>query len=180
MLRKPCVLHGFLRPMLRKPRVLRGFLKPMLRKPCVLHGFLRPKLRKPYILHGFLRPMLRKPRVLRAFLKPMLRKPCVFCVARFCCKAAMSPVMLFFLILRGFLRPMLRKPCVLHGFLKPMLLEASKTRYSVQTEKWLARNENEPFWQWFWARGQKCLKTSFWRFQKPDSWSRAKNGLRVM
>ena len=29
------------------------------------------------------------------------------------------------------------------------LLETPKTRYSVQTEKWLARNENEPFWQWF-------------------------------
>ena len=51
-------------------------------------------LRKPCVLHGFLRPMFRKPRVLRGFLKPMLRKPCVFCVARFCCKAAMSPVML--------------------------------------------------------------------------------------
>ena len=29
------------------------------------------------------------------------------------------------------------------------ILMAAKTRYSVQTEKWLARNENEPFWQWF-------------------------------
>ena len=25
----------------------------------------------------------------------------------------------------------------------------AQTRYSAQTEKWLARNENEPFWQWF-------------------------------
>ena len=54
------------------------------------------------------------------------------------------------------------------------------TRYSVQTEKLLARNENEPFWQWFWAKGQKCLKTSFWRFQKPDIRSRPKNGSRAM
>ena len=34
-----------------------------------------------------------------------------------------------------------------NGFLEP-----SKTRYSVQTEKWLARNENEMSWQWFWAK----------------------------
>ena len=54
MLRKPSVLHGFLRPMLRKPYVLRGFLRPMLRKPYVLRGFLRPKLRNPCVLHGFL------------------------------------------------------------------------------------------------------------------------------
>ena len=42
----------------------------------------------------------------------------------------------------------------------------AKTRYSVETEKWLARNGNEPFWQWFWARSQKCFKTALWRFQK--------------
>ena len=29
------------------------------------------------------------------------------------------------------------------------ILMAAKIRYSVQTEKGLARNENEPFWQWF-------------------------------
>ena len=29
------------------------------------------------------------------------------------------------------------------------ILEAPKTRCSVQTEKLLARKENEPFWQWF-------------------------------
>ena len=53
----------------------------------------------------------------------------------------------------------------------------SKTRYSVQTEKWLARNENEPFWQWFWARAEKCLKTAFWRLQKLDIRSRPKKRL---
>ena len=47
-------------------------------------------------------------------------------------------------------------------------LEAPKTRYLVQTEKLLARNENKPFWQWFWARSQKCFKTVFWMLQKPD------------
>ena len=41
-----------------------------------------------------------------------------------------------------------------------------KTRYSVQTEKWVARHTFEPSWQWFWARNQKLLKTAFWRFQK--------------
>ena len=49
-----------------------------------------------------------------------------------------------------------------NGFLKP-----SKTKYSVQSEKWLARNENKAFWQWFWARSQKCFKTAIWRIQKP-------------
>ena len=29
------------------------------------------------------------------------------------------------------------------------LLEASETKYSIQVEKYLRRNENEPFWQWF-------------------------------
>ena len=28
-------------------------------------------------------------------------------------------------------------------------LVAPKIRYSVQTEKWVARYENKPFWQWF-------------------------------
>ena len=27
------------------------------------------------------------------------------------------------------------------------LLEVPKTLYSVETKKWFARNENEPFWQ---------------------------------
>ena len=40
-------------------------------------------------------------------------------------------------------------------------LEAPKTRYAVQSRKWVARNENEPFWQWFWASIQKCFKIVF-------------------
>ena len=38
-------------------------------------------------------------------------------------------------------------------------LELAKPKYSVQNEKWFARNENKAFWQWFWARSQKCFKT---------------------
>ena len=107
---------------------------------AISYSFLGLILRKLRVLRGFLRLMLKKPYVFHSFLRLMHRKP---------------------FVLRGFLRPMLRKPRVLHGFLKPILLEASKTRYSVQSEKWLARNENEPFWQWFRARGKKCLKTAF-------------------
>ena len=51
-------------------------------------------------------------------------------------------------------------------------LEVPKTRYSVQTQKQLARHVFEPFWQQFWARNQKCLKTALCRFQKPDIWCR--------
>ena len=31
------------------------------------------------------------------------------------------------------------------------LLVAPKTKYSIQTEKWVARHENKPFWQWFYG-----------------------------
>ena len=56
----------------------------------------------------------------------------------------------------------------------------SKNQYSIQTKKWLARNENESFWQWFWAMIQKCFKTAFWSIQKPNIRSRPKNGSRAM
>ena len=59
-------------------------------------------------------------------------------------------------------------------------LEPPKTKYSVQSEKWLARNENKAFWQWFWARSQKCFKTALWRLQKPEIRFRAKNRSRAM
>ena len=59
-------------------------------------------------------------------------------------------------------------------------LELPKTKYSVQSEKWLARNENKAFWQWFWARSQKCFKTAFWKFQKLEIRFRVKNRSRVM
>ena len=51
-------------------------------------------------------------------------------------------------------------------------LEVPKIKYSVQTEKWIARHTFEPFWQWFSAKSQikaidpigpreKALKNSF-------------------
>ena len=60
------------------------------------------------------------------------------------------------------------------------ILEAPKTRYSAQSEKLVARNENELFWQWFWARIQKCFKTVFWRVQNPDIRFGPKKGSRAM
>ena len=45
------------------------------------------------------------------------------------------------------------------------LLEGPKSRYSVQTKKELARNENEPFWQWFVTRAM--LQNGLLRIQKP-------------
>ena len=59
-------------------------------------------------------------------------------------------------------------------------VELPKIKYSVQNEKWLARNENNVFWQWFWATSQKCFKTAPWRLQKPNIRYRTKNGSRVM
>ena len=56
----------------------------------------------------------------------------------------------------------------------------SKTKYSAQSEKWLARNENKAFWQWFWARSQKYFKTALWRLQGPEIRFRAKNRSRAM
>ena len=35
----------------------------------------------------------------------------------------------------------------------------SKNQIFGPDRKRLARNENKPFWQWFWARSQKCFKT---------------------
>ena len=60
------------------------------------------------------------------------------------------------------------------------LLEGPKTRYSAQSEKLFEIFQNEPFWQWFVARSQKCLKTAFWRLQRPHVRSRPKNGSRAM
>ena len=60
------------------------------------------------------------------------------------------------------------------------LLESLKTRYSVQTQKQVARHVFEPFWQEFWARNQKCFNPALWRFQKPDIRSRLKNSSRAM
>ena len=50
----------------------------------------------------------------------------------------------------------------------------------IDLGKWLARNENKAFWQWFWARSQKCFKTALWRLQGPEIRFRAKNRSRAM
>ena len=64
--------------------------------------------------------------------------------------------------------------------LQNSILEGPETRYSGQSEKWLASNENEVFWQWFWARIQKCFKTASWRVLIQIFGSLPKNGSRAM
>ena len=38
------------------------------------------------------------------------------------------------------------------------LLESPKTKYWVQSKKWIARNENKAFWQWFGPGARNVLK----------------------
>ena len=51
------------------------------------------------------------------------------------------------------------------------VLVGPKTRYSIHTEKWVARHKNKPFWQWFCPRNQKLFKTAVWWFQKLNIFS---------